>query len=262
MSRIQLGILGVLITLLAGLSLASTASAECQFFPGLKSRFDNINNMTGACMGLLEKSEGPYEEFKTFQVLPGDSLPVTAEGHTAKGTGAVVLESEVGSTLSGEEAKVALELKTNLGPASADLVNVVEPKSKESCHTEGDAAGVVLVKGEYRVVFTSFEPLEIGLLFLFSEVTVICGKLKIKITAPILGHINPGTKGAEVTSFGLGVHCKGKGKQALTSYFNTEGKAIEKQLLSVNFGLGKENGCQEVKEELTISTSKMVEIFW
>jgi hypothetical protein len=204
-------------------------------------------------------------ELPDIHVVLGEAAPVTGEGTTGKKAKAAVLETEVGSVLNAEELKILLKLEalSALGPVDFHFVNVTEgPGNTTKCNTEGDSAaeGVVLVKGEYHVVAfkNAAGVLLQEVLVLFPETTIKCAKLSIKVRQPVLAKLIVAGN-TQVTSFGVDAICAGKGKQELTTYFNDEGKELTKQLITANFGLGFENGCEATAEEVKIKTNKMIE---
>jgi hypothetical protein len=183
-----------------------------------------------------------------------------AEG-SVKGT--TTIETELGEKLTAEEAKVRLAITgtpSSLGQATIELAHVTEPKSKTECQTEGAPAGTVVVPGEFHVVWTSLSPLEVAALLLFTEVVAKCNseKLKVKVRAPVLMHLNVPFK-ESVLSAGLSAKCTSKGKQSVKEYFNDEGKST-KGVLTANFGLGFETACLSMEKELTLNGDSTFEV--
>jgi|GEM_PF-6267570 len=205
-------------------------------------------------------------ELPDIHNLPGETFPVSGEGVSTKAAESVVIETESGSRATAEQLQLTMKLEalSALGPIALDFINVIEPKTKSFCNTEGDATGVVLVTGEYHVVDTKLSPLTAALLILLplgGTTTFTCGKLKLKVTGTLLLNLN--VKSAEeVTSFGTWPKCIAKGRQDTTTYFNDAGTELTKQLLSANFGLGAEFACLETKAEVRIVMSKMIEFLF
>jgi hypothetical protein len=202
-------------------------------------------------------------ELPDIHVVLGEAAPVTGEGTTGKKQGAATLETEVGSKLSAEELKILLKLEalSALGPVDLHFVNVAEGKGPTKCNTEGDAEGVVLLpKAEYHIVAfkNAGGVLLQEVVILFPETTMKCNKLSVKLRQPVLAKLIVAGN-TQVTSFGVDAKCAGKGKQELSTYFNDEGKELTKQLITSNFGLGFENGCEATAEEIKIKTNKMIE---
>jgi hypothetical protein len=185
--------------------------------------------------------------------------PVTGEGSV--GTGAKVvgtLETEIGEKLTATKvtATTTLNELSPLGPGSLKFTGVAE-KNGHLCNTAGEAEGVVAFTGEYHIVWISLSPtLIVGVLFLFTELTVECNakKLKIKVKAPALPKLNV-VAGSEVSEYKIETACT-KGKQEPKEYFNDEGKLTAANLLA-NFGLGFEKACY-FGEPLTLKSSQPV----
>jgi hypothetical protein len=204
-------------------------------------------------------------ELPDVHVLSGETYPATGSGEVS-GTEVGKLETEIGEKLTSSGVKVTANLTalSSLGPGTLTFTGVVEPKTKTSCNSTGQAAGTVLLKGEYHVVDVSTSPLTADVLILFEELLVECnsGKLKIKVKAPALVKLEKVTSGTDVTSYGLVSKCSTKkGHQELTEYLNEEGK-LTKGALQANFGLGFESACEEVKEELIVTSNKMLDFLF
>jgi len=202
-----------------------------------------------------------------MHVLSGEAYSVTAEGKL-KGVEVAILLAALGK-LTAEEvrAKLVVESLDALGKAEFDFINVKESKGKQTCHTKGDAEGVVLLIGEFHLVLTvSATTGELAALILFTELTIECVKeigagIKVFVRGPMLVKvIAPLNK--DFTSFEVTVLCKEKDIQLPSSYFTDEGKELTKILLLADFGAGKENACELVKEpiKLEIQQKKMIEI--
>jgi hypothetical protein len=202
-------------------------------------------------------------ELPDVHILEGETYPVTGEG-TVKGEDLFVLETELGEKILAREIKIKIELSelTSLGIAVVDLTETVEKKlGGTKCNTVGDAAGVVLINGEYHIVDISTSPLTIAFLLLFPELTLECGKVKVKVRSPLIASITKVTSGTETTQFGIASKCSGKGKQELREYLNDEG-AKTKGTLSANFGLGFETACVSTGIEVVINTTKMIDFLF
>lgn len=194
-------------------------------------------------------------------VLSGEGYPVTSTGEVT-GTAVGRLETELGEKLTSGTVRVETELGqlSSLGSDLLTFTGVLEPKSKTSCNTAGDSAGTVLLSGEYHVVDTSTSPLVGALLLLFKELPVECnsGKLKVKVRSPGLAKLEKVGSGlVDTTSYGLVAKCTGKGKPEVKTYLNDEGATV-KATLSANFGLGFETACENVEQEVVMTSSKML----
>lgn len=215
---------------------------------------------------LVSTSPALALELPDVHVLSSETYPVVGEG-SVEGAEVVALETELGEFLPppGSKLSIAWELTelSSAGPMTIMLSGVQEPKSKTTCNTSGDPAGTVKFTGEYHVVDTSIAPLTAALLVSFKELVVECnsGKLKIKIRGPVVVKLTKVTSGTEVTEFGLQVKCSGKGKQELKEYLTDEGKGT-KAVLTENLGLGFESACENVREEVVVSATKMLDFLF
>jgi hypothetical protein len=192
----------------------------------------------------------------TLKFLTGETYPVTFSGTT---TGTAFLETAIGEKLTATETKLTGELKEGvLGSFTADFTGV--KLGTNSCKTEGDAAGALLLKGELHLVFDSFEPLHVALLLLVKEFALTCGTTIIHVKGELLGLVEP--INTETTTFKVKTHCVAgkKGLQEDLTYWNDAGTKREKATLEESFGLGFEKACEEVPGEFTLTSGKMLEI--
>jgi hypothetical protein len=193
--------------------------------------------------------------------LEGETYPIIGEGSVAAAKeGEIALETEV-SKLPAESVSVLMTASelTTLGAINLRFAGVHEnSKAAETCNSEGDAAGVVLVSGEFYLVFTSVEPntLEAGTVISFpSPLSITCkGGLKVKVEPPSVVKIKAAHE-ADIEKFEITWKCTSPGEQEQSSYLVEAGEEFTTELLKVNFGLGKENGCEEVKSPITITRS-------
>ena len=208
-----------------------------------------------------------------IQLLAGESFPITGEGAAVEEKEDLFIEDESKGKFVAQEVKAVLKVTalSALGTLQVTFTGMaVGTLAGTKCNTAGDAAGVVLLNGEFHLVFTAFNAnaneevgLEVGFLILFPETEITCGALKSKVKSPVLGGVNLGKKGEDITTAGSAFHCTGvAGKQELTSYFNDAGVRLEKQLLLENFGTGFQYSCLEVPKELKIKMSKMILVSW
>jgi hypothetical protein len=198
-------------------------------------------------------------ELPDVVALPSEEKPIVASGSTKALN---FFETEIGEKITDEEVKVELKITplSSAGTGTVDLIGV--KKGKSPCQSTGDAEGVVLIKGEFHLVFTTRKaPLEVGALLSFEPFAVTCGTIKVKMSGELIGHVSAEFN-RDIVELGLTFHCSGvgKGKQELSSYFNDEEKEVQKQLLVSNFGLGNENGCKNISEEVKGKSSVMAEI--
>ena len=206
--------------------------------------------------------------------LPGETYPIIGEG-AVKAENEDDFFSTASFQIPDEETRVKLEVTMlgSSGVGEVELRGVREGSGGERCNTSGDASGVVLVKGEFHLVYTSISPastLEVGTLLTFNTFKVLCGALISTIEGPLLGRVIPeaggSADGGDSTSLKLAFHCSNTltGTQELSSYYNSEGTLITKQLMKANIsGLGLENGCKELAPEATgsITSSSLARMF-
>jgi hypothetical protein len=193
--------------------------------------------------------------------LTGGAYPIHANGSCeACATG---LGSASGVTLEGKGVTLLLlttELSA-LGTFNADFTNVVVPKSEgKKCNSTGDAAGVVLVSGEFHLVPISLSPLTLGLLFLVSQFTITCEtKLEVVVKGNLISSVEEiGSEGTELTGFGGKLEGK-EGKQSISEYYNDGGTKIKATLLGES-GAGFVSSDENVAEKLPLKVlgSQMV----
>jgi hypothetical protein len=147
-----------------------------------------------------------------------------------------------------------------LGTFSASFTNIDQGSIK--CNSTGDASGVILADGEFRLVPTSLSPLNVGALLLLSEIEAECpGGDDILIQGNLLtGVTNIGSEGTELTNLG-GVLLGEKGKQQLSEYYNDGGTKV-KTKLEAEAGAGFVAASEQIEKELTLQVlgSKMLVI--
>jgi len=212
-----------------------------------------------SALGLASAVPALALELPDVHVLSGETYPVIGEG-TIEGPEVAAIETELGEKLTASSVTVTGEFR-ELSPSGSGTLTykgLEEPKSKSSCNTSGDPAGVVKILGEYHVVDTSESPLTAAALLLFNELVVLCnsGKLKVKARGPVVIKLEKITSGVDFTEFGAIANCSPKGKQELKEYLNDEGKKV-KAVMTLNFGLGFETACKRFSKELVVKMSKM-----
>lgn len=170
------------------------------------------------------------------------------------------LETTAGRKLEGQGLLLLflVEALGALGKFEALFLKVVEGKEKTPCNSSGDKEGEVLLKGEFHLVPLTLTPLTTGVLYLFSELEIVCAKVKVKVKGSVLSTLNAGT--GEITEIG-GKLEGSKGKNTLTKFFNDAGTEIEAKLES-NFGTGFLQSDEVVGEEVKTPAleGKMFEI--
>src|ERR1700728_6075 len=128
-------------------------------------RLKLVGVLMGALFVLAAMATSAFALPDLSVTLTGGKYPVEATG---KVTGKTSLGTSSGVALSGEGVTLTLtqaELSA-LGTFTTSFTKVKQGSIE--CHSNGDAAGVVLVKGEYHIVYTSLSPLTLGTLFLVS----------------------------------------------------------------------------------------------
>jgi hypothetical protein len=193
-----------------------------------------------------------------ISVTLGGTYPVHLQGSLASAS--TGLETSSGSVLKGTGVTLLLlttELSA-LGTFNADFTSV-ENVEKIKCHSGGDAAGVVLLGGEFHLVLS---PQNLGILFLVSEFEVECpGGVNVLLRGNVLGGLTGiGGQSTELTSVG-GVVEGSKGKQNISEYFNAGGTKI-KAKLEAEAGTGFTAASENVSGTVTLSVlgSQMIVI--
>jgi hypothetical protein len=194
--------------------------------------------------------------------LTGGVYPVHAQGSSAVGA-KTALETTGGGVLNGTGVTLLLlttEL-SGLGTFTSDFTKVENPEAIK-CHSAGDAAGVVLLGGEFHLVPISLSPLNIGILFLVTEFEVECpAGINVLVRGNVLGSVTGiGSEGTELTGFG-GVLEGEKGKQKISEYYNDGGTKIKTKLES-EAGAGFTASSQQVENEVKLQVlgSQMIVI--
>jgi hypothetical protein len=194
--------------------------------------------------------------------LTGGLYPVHVQGSTAA-TAKTSLETAGGGLLNGSGATLLLltsELST-LGRFTATFTHIENPE-KIKCNTSGAPAGVVILEGEFHLVPTSLSPLNLGILFLVTEVELECpGGINIIVRGNLLGGITGiGSEGTELTGFSVAIMGE-KGKQQISEYYNDGGTKI-KTKLELEAGSGFTASSLTIAEEIKLQVlgSQMIVI--
>jgi hypothetical protein len=191
-----------------------------------------------------------------LHITLGEAFPVTATAKSPNST--TGLATAGGSVLTGKGVETTLTWTalSALGTYVANFTNVV--KGEKKCNTEGDVAGTVLITGEIHLVFVELTPgLKIAALFLVPKIKIKCEGLNVTVEGSVLGTYN-GSLNTEITEFKGSLKGE-KGKQELTKYENEAGTTVEALLLS-EAGTGFTKSSQNVSEEQTFKSAKMIEI--
>ena len=131
------------------------------------------------------------------------------------------LETPAGPLFTGSGVEVLAELAKlgSLGTFSTDFLNVTNA-AKESCHTFGDKAGVVLVTGEWHLVPITTKPLLNGIaLLLGSLVLMECPSEKLDLRGCMLASTTV-EEGKDYTGVTGALGSNGKGQAEHREYLN------------------------------------------
>src|ERR1700683_4701036 len=122
-------------------------------------------------------------------VLSGESYPLHLQFSDNKPT-ASKLSNAKGGKLEGT-GLLLLFLVTglsSLGSFTLALLDVLNPKSNDSCITTGDKSGEVLIKGTFHIVPTTASGAP-AILYLFAPFTLTCGPLKANFEGSLLSRV-------------------------------------------------------------------------
>ena len=144
-------------------------------------------------------------------------------------------------TLSGVGFLLELSLSElgSLGELNSFIFTNVVNEKDESC--EGLRDGY-----EWHIVYSSLNPLKLGILFLIPETPVKCGVVDVKIKGSALGAVSGiGEELTELTFMEVTLTGNGKGKPTYKTYWNGAGEEKSAQTL-INFGTGYKEAALEV----------------
>jgi hypothetical protein len=219
--------------------------------------------------GKGEAEEEEEEETTPFfaTVLSTEAYPIILQGEAKAESGhekSLALQSEVSELPAGAvSALLTVSELSSSGALHLDFAEVHESgKPSETCKTEGEAAGIVLISGELRLVLSNSEPDVLSALVTFPVLTIRCTSgLKVKVEAPNLGRLALVTaKEGDSESIEAISHCSAKPGIAEVSSFMNEEHELGKEtaLLKANFGTGNIDACEEVKPTVLLSIEKGV----
>jgi hypothetical protein len=198
---------------------------------------------------------GAYAEVKLPDLsvtLLGGAYPLHSQGSLAKA--ATTLSGTTGNMVSGEGVTI-LFLSTELsalGTFTADFTKIALPEGKP-CSSVGDAAGVILLSGEFHLVPIDLSPLTLGVLYLLSEFELTCeGGVIVLFRGNLLSTLNGiGSEATELAGFG-GTLVAEKGKSEISEYYNDGGTKV-KAKLEAEAGIGFVAAAQNIVGELGVS---------
>lgn len=130
-----------------------------------------------------------------------------------------------------------------------------------TCSTEGDAAGVVLLKGEWRTVLdlAGGGPYVLILITPAKELVSCTNGLNYKLKGSVLSKVSPFATG-EVTAFKTETQCDtAASRKAKWKEYDSD-TAMATAKLEANAGLGYEEVCEEAKEAMSLTATSMQEI--
>jgi hypothetical protein len=177
-------------------------------------------------------------------LLPGEKYPLSVQ-LSDDGKTPTQLEATNGNTLAGKGVSLSLKLSElgSSGTFESILLNVA--KSSTKCSTSGAAEGEVKTKGEWHLVPITTAPLVPGIAFLFEEVKITCGKVKVNVKGCALA-ASDAAEGKDVTSTKVTLGGS-KGKATNREYVNAKSEKV-KCILESNFGTGFLESDQVVNE--------------
>lgn len=128
-----------------------------------------------------------------------------------------------------------------------------------TCTGLGEASGVILVLGEYHIVYLKLSPLTAGLLLLINEVHLECALgVLVQVKGSVLGEITPINTLAKEFTFTL---TQSKGDPSTTKYFDDNGVEQSALLLvSKNGGTFKDAADGSENNKLKVTTPTEIEL--
>lgn len=216
--------------------------------------------LTAFPLAVLALAVGAASAFATVNLpdisvtLAGGTYPIHLLGKTSAKTR---VADAAGAVLEGAGATLLLLAKelSALGTFTSDFTSVEEPKTKDKCHTTGDAEGVMLSSGEYHLV-----PLEVsgalplGILYLISEFETTCtGGIDVLFRGNMLSSLEGiGSESTELCGASTTLEGSETGKPDLSTYFNDGGTKITTKL-ETEAGAGFVQSDVDVTESISLS---------
>jgi hypothetical protein len=196
--------------------------------------------------------------------LPGETYPINLGGLLISKS---ELQGSTGGVLEGTDVSVLLQALalTSLGQVFFKLMGTTEVAEGHKCHTEGaseESGEVIFPHMEWHLVYTSLspvEPLELGLLWLFTKFTISCnmGAFGIAVTGPMFSRLTVPTPAAgkegDSTDIEIATHCRTPGSQELPYYYNDKLERVGTTLLFNVSGTGNQAGCEEIPGTLLLT---------
>jgi hypothetical protein len=208
--------------------------------------------------GLLATSA--FASLPDFSITLGGGFPLHLK-FADNGKTKTKLESTAGGILEGEGLSVLMSVAslTALGTFSLDYLKVTD--KSESCHSIGDASGVVLSQGTFHIVYTNLSPLSPALLYELKQFEIECGKTEIIEKGGMISSLDSfeWEAGEETASPGIlsmaGSLGGEKGKATIKEYYNDGGTKV-KVKLETNVGAGFMESDQTFEGEPALTASE------
>ena len=225
-------------------------------------RLKLLGVLIGALFALGMMATSAFAALPDISIALGGTYPLHSEGSLP--SAATELGTAGGSVLTGTGVSLLLLTKelSALGTFSSTFLKV-KRSATEECHSVGDGAGVVLVAGEFHIVLGPGGTKKLlYILFLVSNLEIICAALSIEVRGSVLGTFAlNGEVETEQYETARGKLEGEKGKQKFSEYFNTGGTIVKAKLES-EAGAGFTASDQNVVGEFILTTlnSQMYEV--
>ncbi len=131
-----------------------------------------------------------------------------------------------------------------------------------NCNSSGDAAGIILVKGELLLVYDDLSPLDLAVLTTISpEVEILCGSLlKLKIKGTFLVLFTGITSGTAIEAAKLVLN-QNAGKPEDKKYWENSVEHTPLLLTSINGGAFEESAIGSKEPEVSFAPRKVIFTF-
>jgi hypothetical protein len=152
---------------------------------------------------------------------------------------------------------------TNLGTFKLAFSETLETSSNEKCNSLGDAAGEVLVSGEFHLVFDSLTILGDAILLLWPTVEIECpaGNRFAKLAGNSLALVTPiNSELLAGSEFLVTTHCGSPlGRPVERMWWNVSGAWVWARLTAQVSGIEEEE-CLDIAGTVLLQTSRMAEL--
>lgn len=159
---------------------------------------------------------------------------VTKANGTATGGAAKLAASGVETVCKSGTESDTMEASKKSGTFSIDFKECSSPVTGTECHSEGDAAGIILVEGTWHLVLTTVSATDKHLIwYLVKELVIKCGTVGITIKGNVLGEITPANKVTKIYEAKVQTTVAGgTTQQEYTSFENSNGEQVSASLLA------------------------------